>query len=220
MSKSRETAARAAERFFEWVDIVGPNRMQIELAQQRLALPPRLTQLSFARFLYPTVVSVPPAWFFSTLFTAPSVREVFKPHPLQLWFAPSAIVTISLKPSFGSVIAEQQRTVATQGDFVGRVLTAAVASHEDVLQGLNEVFFGSTVAMNPRAWHRKELRLAFFVRLLERQLAVVRTVERKIAPVGVHDQLRGLREIARHAHDKVRQLRTCRLCSRAPRARH
>jgi hypothetical protein len=202
-------------RVCRWVDVIGRTRNQLERVQRRLALPPRLVPLSLSDYLHPTAVAVHPAWFLVTYLTSPSPGEVFVRHPIVLWLAEYAIVTISPWARRRSVLAGTTGLDTTRDGLVCRVLEAAVASHEEVGRHLNDAFFAHDRGDTSAAWHRKERRILRFIDLLDRQLELLQTVGmhgRKIRQV--HEQLAGLTEIARYAERKLRESGYCGVCKR------
>lgn len=210
-----ELRAGGPGRHCRWVDIVGRNRIQLERVRQRLALPPRLVALSLSEHLRPAIVPVHPARFLVTYFTSPSPRYVFKRSPVFLWLGDDSIVTINAWAHGQGLLGASQGLRTTRDDMVSRVLEAAVASHGEVGWRLNDAFSGPDRDRNHFEWHRKERRLVRFGDLLDRQLQLVHAVRINNRTMRlVHQQLRGLREIARYADRKLRESGYCRVCTR------
>jgi hypothetical protein len=178
-----------------------------------LDLPTRLVTLSLAEFLHPTVIDVRAAWFLATSFTAPSRRTVFTRHPVYLWVAESALVTISPWRHHPSVFGAVGQIDETRDDFICRVVEAVIASHEDVSQQLSEAFFSDNGSEPASIWHQKERRLRHFGRLLDHQLEFVRSVGVENAGMRrVFEQLAGLSQIARYAERRLRESGYCAIC--------
>jgi hypothetical protein len=149
----------------------------------------------------------------ATYFTIPSRRSVFSRHPLYLWLADYAIVTISPWERRRSVLGATGQLDETRDDFLCRVVEAAVASHEEVSRQLNEAFFAEDRGEIASAWHQKERRVARFGQLLDHQLELVRAVGVGNAKMRqVHKQLAGLARIAHYAARKLRESGYCRVC--------
>ena len=198
-----------------WVDIVGRNPAQLERVRRRLAFPRRLVALSLSEYLYPAVLPVEPGWFLITYFTIPAEWSVFALQPVMLWIGQYAIVTVSPWAGRQSVLNGMRTLHTTRDGLICQVLEAAVASHEEVGQKLNEAFFGRGGGSNPHLWHRKELRVVRFVQLLDHQLMLVRAVGMRDQRVRqVREQLQGLLEIARYAARQLRESGYCRICQR------
>jgi hypothetical protein len=197
------------------VDVVGRDPAHLERVRKRLALPRRLVILSLAEHLHPTVIPVRQGWFLVTYFTTPSRRRVFTRHPLCLWLAPYALVTVNPWARRGSLLKATGELDETRDDFLCRVLEAAVHSHEEVCRRLDQAFFAHDRGLDPYAWHHKERRVTLLARLLAYQLELLRAVGLENTRVQrVHEQLAGLVEIARYAERKLRQSGYCRICSR------
>jgi hypothetical protein len=203
--------------FCRWADVIGRNRTQLERVRTRLALPARLVALSLSEHLHPTAIRVGPTWFVVTYFTSPSRREVFARQPVFLWLADYSIVTISPWARRQSVLRALQALNTTRDGLVCSVLEAAVASHEEVGRQLNDAFFlGHDGGESPDAWHRKERRVAGYGQLLAQQLQLLHAVGIRSRQMRqVHEQLKGLLEIARSADRKLRTSGYCRICKRA-----
>ena len=198
-----------------WVDVVGRNPAQLERVRRRLAFPPRLVALSLSEYLYPTAVRVEPAWFLITYFTSPVEWSVFTLQPVMLWIGKYTIVTVSPWAGRQSVLNRMRALHTTRDGLICQVLEAAVTSHEEVGQKLNDAFFGREGGDNPHLWHRKELRVIRFVQLLDHQLTLVRAVGIRDQRVRqVREQLHGLLEIARYAARQLRESGYCRICQR------
>lgn len=198
-----------------WINVVGRNRRVLERARGQLALPPHVVALTLSEHPHPTVMRVPPVRFIATYFTSPSRRRVFRRHPLFLWLAPEAIVTISpWGPRRRGVLEVPHARTTERGDLVYRILEAAAASHEDVGWHLNDLFDQQRDAAHID-WHYREHRLRRFGELLERQLQLVQALGARGGPLErLAQQLSGLREIARFAEQKVQESGQCRVCSR------
>jgi hypothetical protein len=208
----RSPRAREPE-FCRWVDVIGRNPAQLERVRKRLALPPRLVSLSLVEHLQPAVIRVQPAWFLVTHFTTPSRRRVFARHPLYLWLADYAIVTISPWAQRRSVLGATGERDQTRDDFLCRIVEAAVTSHAEVGRQLHEAFFVGNRGENPHAWHQKERRVDLFGRLLDHQLEFLGAVGTHTAKMRqLHEQLAGLLQIAGFAHRKLRESRHCPVC--------
>jgi hypothetical protein len=215
MNLADEVSVDRTASYCRWVDVIGRNRTQLEHVRKRLALPLRLVPLSLSEHLHPAAIRVEPTWFLVTYFTSPSHREVFTRHPLFVWLADYSIVTISPWARRRSVLGATRGFNTTCKGLVCRVLEAAVASHEEVGRQLNDAFFGHDRGESPYAWHRKERRVVRFVQLLDHQLQLLHAVaiqNRKMRQV--HEQLKGLLEIARYADRKLRESGYCRVCGR------
>jgi hypothetical protein len=215
MKRAGPAGRDRAPAFCRWVDVVGRNPAQLERVRKRLTLPPRLVTLSLVEHLQSTVIPVRPAWFIVTYFTTLSRRRVFTCQPLYLWLGHYALVTISPWARRRSILGAVGELDETRDDFLCRVLDAAVHSHEDVLQQLNEAFFAHDNGLNPHAWHQKERRLTLFAQLLAHQLDFLCAIGLENAKVRrVHGRLSGLVQIARYADRKLRQSGYCQVCSR------
>jgi len=213
MGLKRAGQSAGEPAFCRWVDVVGRNPAQLERVRKRLDLPPRLVSLSLAEHMQPAVIRVRPAWFLVTYFTTPSRRGVFARHPLYLWLADYAIVTISPWAQRRSVLGATGELDQTRDDFVCQIVEAAVSSHEEVGRQLHEAFFVGNRGENPHAWHQKERRVALFGQLLDHQLEFLDAVGTRTAKMRrVREQLAGLVQIARFAERKLRESGHCRVC--------
>jgi hypothetical protein len=213
MKRGNQSGTAGEPAFCRWVDVIGRNPAQLERVRKRLSLPPRLVSLSLVEHLQPVVIRVRPAWFLATYFTIPSQRSVFARHPLFLWLADYAIVTVSPWAQQYSVVGATGELDQTRDEFLCRIVEAAVSSHEEVGRQLHEAFFVGNRAENPHAWHRKERRVALFEQLLDHQLEFLRAVGTAHPRIRqVHEQLAGLVQIARFANRKLRESAHCRVC--------
>jgi hypothetical protein len=213
MKRARRSHGAGEAECCRWVDFIGRNPAQLERVRKRLALPSRLVSLSLVEHLQPAVIRVPPAWFLVTYFTTPSRRRVFGRHPLYVWLADYAIVTISPWAQRRSVLGATGELGETRDDFLCRIVAAAVSSHAEIGRQLHEAFFVGNRGDNPHAWHRKERRVDLFRRLLDQQLEFLGAVGTHSAKMRhVHAQLAGLRQIAGFAHRKLRESRRCPVC--------
>jgi hypothetical protein len=207
----RAGVARAA--CCRWVDVIGRNPAQLKRVRTRLALPPRLVALSLVDHLQPTVIRVQPAWFLVTYFTTPSRRDIFARHPLCLWLAKHAIVTISPWARRLRVLGATGELDETRDDFLCRIVAEAVNSHEEVGRHISEAFLAPDRGESPHTWHQKERRLVLFGRLLDHQLDFLRAVGLTDAKMRkIYEQLAGLAQIAHYTDRKLRESGYCRLC--------
>ncbi len=214
MKRAAQSKRDRAPAHCRWVDVVGRDPAHLERVRRRLALPPHLVALSLAEHLHPTAIPVRHGRFVITYFTTPSRRRVFTRHPLCLWLAPRALVTISPWARRSSLLKATGELDETRDDFLCRILEAAVHSHEEVCRRLDEAFLADDGRLTPYAWHSKERRVTLLTQLFAYQLQLLRAVGLENARVQrVHEQLAGLVEIARYTERKLRQSGRCWICS-------
>jgi hypothetical protein len=138
---------------------------------------------------------------------------VFDRHPLFVWLADYAIVTISPWAQQRSVLGATGELDQTRDDFVCRIVEAAVISHEEVGRLLHETFVVRNRCPNPHAWHQKERRVTLFGQLLDHQLELLGAVGTRDAKMRqVREQLAGLAQITGIAHRKLLESRHCPIC--------
>jgi hypothetical protein len=186
-----------------WIDVTGYDRSKLERVRKRLDLPSRFVPLSRARFLYPTLLDVPPACLLATFFTTPAARRVFRTEPLTIWVTEDAIITLTPKlcinKTFPSVLEG-----TSDNCFLSRLLDAVVASHEDVVQGLNGTSLASRAQRGRCRSHQKECRVRLLARLLERQTSFFAALGEQLVSVqALRARLNGLRQVMRHASERL-----------------
>lgn len=213
MQRPGQSGASGSPAYCRWIDVIGRTPTKLERVRKRLALPPRLVSLSLAEHLQPAVIRVRSAWFLVTYFTTPSRRRVFVRHPLYVWLADYAIVTISPWTQQRVVLGATGELDETRDDFLCRIVEATVSSHEEVGRQLNQAFFAGDRNDNPHAWHRKERQVARFEQLLDHQLEFLGAIgTTRTRMRQVREQLAGLLQIARFANRKLRESGYCQVC--------
>lgn len=214
-----KTATENAELPLRWIDVTGYDRSKLQRVRKRLDLPNTFVWLSRVQFLYPMLLDVPPTCLLATFFTTPSARHVFRTEPLNIWVTEDAVITVTPKlcinQTFPSVLESR-----ADDSFLSRLLEAVVASHEDVIQGLNHTLLASRLQRLRCDWHQKERRVRLLARLLERQRNFFAVLSAQVVSVQtLRDRLNGLAQIARHASERLHGAEQCPLCGPEARMR-